>query len=93
MHKLVILDRTGHTTLAWRPVSEVATDEPDGDEDEDEDGDEGTEAKARELFDTMVAKGYTAYALDPGKIDQGQLIRAFDPEAREILLAPALVGG
>ncbi len=46
---------------------------------------------ARASFNLLRGKGYMAYRTERG--NRGTQLREFDPEAEEIILAPALVGG
>lgn len=49
-------------------------------------------ATMRELFDSMKAKGYSAYSVKrDGTKDK--VIKEFDPNAEKIIFAPKLVGG
>jgi hypothetical protein len=48
-------------------------------------------ARARALFAEKVGKGWLAYALDQD--GGGTQLRRFDPDAREIILQPAIAGG
>lgn len=47
---------------------------------------------ARAHFDTMKAKGYLAYRVDENN-EAGEVIKQFDPNAREIIMSPQMVGG
>lgn len=47
---------------------------------------------AKEQFDALRAKGYAAFKTKKDG-SKGEQIRAFDPEAEAIILAPPLVGG
>lgn len=49
---------------------------------------EATEAK----FTELIRQNYAAYRVDPAT-GNGEQIREFDPDADEILMAVALVGG
>jgi hypothetical protein len=49
-------------------------------------------AAARATFDTLRGKGYLAYKVDR-KGEKAEVIRAFDPEAEKVILAPQTVGG
>lgn len=49
-------------------------------------------AHARSTFDLFRGKGYLAYRVT-GAGGQGEQLREFDPQAREIVLTPALRGG
>ena len=57
-----------------------------------QDGDKVVEVDVEQEFDRLMAENYAAYRIDP-KTGNGEQIREFDPDATEILLAPALVGG
>ena len=46
----------------------------------------------REIFDTMVEKGYQAWSVSR-KGDKDAKITKFDPDAEKVIFAPALVGG
>lgn len=50
---------------------------------------------ARQEFEFLVKeKGWLAYAVDPSKPDRkGRQVRAFDVNAEELVLVPAMVGG
>jgi hypothetical protein len=51
-------------------------------------------ATARRTFDDLRAKGYLAYRVTGrGPRAQRDQIRAFDPQAEQIVLAPPLRGG
>lgn len=57
------------------------------------DTDHEDEVEAAKLtFDTLKGKGYLAYRTD-GDGNQAETMSAFDPEAREIIMSPQLVGG
>lgn len=45
----------------------------------------------KEKFDTIIKEGYTAFRIDGP--DTGELIRKFDPEAKEIITTAPMVGG
>lgn len=47
---------------------------------------------ARAQFDTLVGKGYAAYAVRRGG-EKGERVRKFDPTAERLILAPATRGG
>jgi hypothetical protein len=47
---------------------------------------------ARETFDRMKAKGYTAFRLGK-KDEQGEVMKTFDPKAERITFAPPMQGG
>lgn len=49
-------------------------------------------AAARATFDSLRAKGYLAYRL-VGDGTKGEQLLEFDPNAQQIILAPAPVGG
>lgn len=49
-------------------------------------------ATARRTFDELRAKGYLAYRLI-GDGSKGEVLREFDPNAAQIILAPAPQGG
>ena len=47
---------------------------------------------ARFVFETLLREGYQAYSLaEDGR--SGEVLRRFQPEAHEIVLAPRFVGG
>jgi hypothetical protein len=49
-------------------------------------------AAARRTFDDLRAKGHLAYSVrEEGR--KGEMIRAFDPNAGKIILAPPMAGG
>lgn len=75
-HQLHILDRTGHTTLAYGDVGEAVVD--------------GimSVADAERAFNDKRAEGYMAYSGDGLNV-----LKQFDPNEREIIMAPPLVGG
>lgn len=53
-------------------------------------------ATARQTFDTLRRQGFLAYKVTSGsrtRAAQREQIRAFDPEAEQIVLAPPLRGG
>jgi hypothetical protein len=54
--------------------------------------DDGRLEKARSLFDAKVGRGYLAFVPDESR-SGGTQIRRFDPNAREIILQPAISGG
>lgn len=54
-------------------------------------GDRTQEEVDRE-FKRMVLQGYSAFKIDP-ESKQGTMLKGFDPEAEEIILAVPLVGG
>jgi hypothetical protein len=47
---------------------------------------------ARFVFETLVREGYQAYSLEANG-RTGELVRRFQPEAHEIVLAPRFRGG
>lgn len=47
---------------------------------------------ARALFNEMKSKKYLAYRVD-GDGSRGEVIREFDPGAREIIMSPQMQGG
>lgn len=47
---------------------------------------------ARETFDRMKAKGYAAFRVKKDG-EKAELMRAFDPEAAAIIMAPGIRGG
>jgi hypothetical protein len=47
---------------------------------------------ARQTFDSFKAKGYVAYRVQE-KGDKGEVMRAFDPQAKCMILAKPMVGG
>jgi hypothetical protein len=47
---------------------------------------------ARATFNSLVKKGFTAYAVKE-KGGKGEVLQEFDPDAERIILAPAMVGG
>ncbi len=47
---------------------------------------------ARVQFDALIKKGYTAYRVDT-RGEKGEVMRSFDPDAKAMILAPALRGG
>jgi hypothetical protein len=49
-------------------------------------------AAAKAQFDTLVGKGYQAYAVRRGG-EKGERVRKFDPHMERVILAPATVGG
>lgn len=49
-------------------------------------------ATAKKAFDDLRKKGHNAYEVGR-KGKQGDLIREFDPEAGQIILAPPMQGG
>lgn len=49
-------------------------------------------AAALEQFNSLLAKGYMAYAVN-SRGNKGTQVREFDPEAEKLILAPALRGG
>ena len=57
-----------------------------------QDGDKVVEVDVEREFSRLMARNYAAYRIDP-ETGNGEQIREFDPDATEILLAPALVGG
>lgn len=50
-------------------------------------------AVALAAFDTARRKGHLAYRVDPDDKSKGEVLREFDPDAGEIILAPPTVGG
>jgi hypothetical protein len=50
-------------------------------------------AVARQAFTARRAQGALAYRVTNGGRTQGEAIRDFDPEAREIVLTPQMQGG
>jgi hypothetical protein len=50
-------------------------------------------AAAKAQFDTLKAKGFSAFKVEGPKGEQGEMIREFDPKAGRIILVPALAGG
>ena len=57
-----------------------------------QDVDKVVEVDVEQEFSRLMHQNYAAYRIDPDTGD-GEQIREFDPDAAEILLAPALVGG
>ncbi len=49
-------------------------------------------AAAKRAFDDLAAKGYLAFSLDAAD-GKGEQIKAFDPAAARIILAPPMAGG
>lgn len=49
-------------------------------------------AAAKKTFDELTKKKYLAYKVKK-KGEPGEMIRAFDPEAGKIILAPPMQGG
>jgi len=49
-------------------------------------------ADAQEQFDTLVGKGYLAFAVDKSG-NKGEQITTFDPAVERIILAPQIRGG
>jgi len=47
---------------------------------------------ARKMFNDLKKKGYAAFSVTK-KGDKGELLKAFDPDAERIIMAPALQGG
>lgn len=47
---------------------------------------------ARAQFDSLKAKGYLAFSVDPTGA-KGSVMRSFDPEAGSVIMAPAVRGG
>jgi len=47
---------------------------------------------AEAQFDTLVEKGFTAFAVKKDG-EKGKKITAFDPDAGKIIMVPKLVGG
>jgi hypothetical protein len=47
---------------------------------------------ARFVFETLLREGYQAYSLEANG-RSGEVLRRFEPEAHEIVLAPRFVGG
>lgn len=48
--------------------------------------------EARKTFEDLTGKGYYAYRV--GKSGRkGEVIRAFEPDAEEIIIAPPMAGG
>jgi hypothetical protein len=47
---------------------------------------------AKAMFNSMKAKGYLAYTVEPGG-GRGEVIRDFDPNAEAIIMSPQTVGG
>lgn len=50
-------------------------------------------AAAKAAFDVAKAKGMVAYRMAADGTPTGAVIREFDPQARKIVLRPALQGG
>jgi len=48
--------------------------------------------QAEKTFDEMIAKGFTAYAVDR-KGEKAEVIQKFDPDADALILAPRVIGG
>lgn len=53
--------------------------------------DELSTREVKEKFDEMVSAGYLAYRID--STTTGELVREFDPKAKELLITAPLVGG
>lgn len=49
-------------------------------------------AAARTTFDSLKAKGYSAYKVDRNG-EKGEVMRNFDATAAKVILAPRTVGG
>lgn len=47
---------------------------------------------ARQMFDDLTAKGYSAFRVK-GESDIGKRLKEFDPKAEAMILVPHLVGG
>jgi hypothetical protein len=81
LNQMLVMDRTGHTTVTWDVDDKVSV------------------ADAKDKFDEMVGRGYTAFAIrtieDDGITveEKGQRITTFDPKAGKIMLIPQLQGG
>lgn len=75
--KLQIMDHTGHSTLEFDKASPVAL------------------AEAQAIFEKCLADGGAGFEKhEPDeKGSTGTRLKAFNPEAEEILLRPQLVGG
>jgi hypothetical protein len=48
---------------------------------------------ARAMFDTLTAKGYSAFEAEGKQGNQGKRLRKFDPKAERIIMVKQLVGG
>ena len=52
---------------------------------------EATVTEARSQFEYAKAAGYLAYTVDGA--NQGAVVKAFDPAAEKLILAPPMIGG
>lgn len=50
-------------------------------------------AAARSVFDSLKAKGYTAYRVKGSDGSKGEIMHRFDPEAERVIMVPPMVGG
>lgn len=50
-------------------------------------------AAAKSVFDSLRGEGFMAYRIDGGDEGGGAVIKDFDPDAEQIIMAPPLVGG
>lgn len=58
------------------------------------DSDDPTQVRAaRETFEEMTGKGYSAFMVGDGKGQRGERIRRFDPSIEEMILVPPIQGG
>lgn len=48
---------------------------------------------ARRTFDELKKKGFIAYKVEGRKGEKGEVLRAFDPDAERLIMAPPMVGG
>ena len=48
---------------------------------------------ARDLFDSLKDKGYTAYHVTGKDGTKGEIMQTFDPKAERVIMAPRVVGG
>lgn len=51
-----------------------------------------TVERANRIFDQLREKGYLGYTV-PVDGSDGDVLHSFDPEAREVVMTPPLVGG
>lgn len=48
---------------------------------------------ARETFERLTEKGYTAYRVNPEDASKGTQMRKFDAKAGKVILVPQMAGG
>lgn len=78
IHELEILDVTGHTTKKWDTANQAEME------------------TVQRIFADLTTKGYKAFSVNKGagdKAAESEPRKTFDPEAKKMLLVPAIQAG